>query len=301
MHGSRDPARKVREPGSGTNGTVTTTLGGDGGPSIGARWDRHGGAGDRNLSVDDRARDPGDESWRDARAGPDAQAGRWPQEGDRQGRDAGDGLGGVGRADGLWRSSVSTALDVEERAPLGGGAPGAGAHGKPPSGRRSPAGRRLQPAGEPEDPRGPQHPDRDAQFRYINEQVRRYQKRAQPAISVDTKKKELVGDFKNTGRERSPKGAQQPVRVHDFVIPEQGKAIPYGVYDLHRNEGWVSVGIDHDTASFAVHAIRRWWKLMGRAAYGSATSLLITADSGGSNGSRGRPWKGGLRKVPPRT
>jgi hypothetical protein len=148
---------------------------------------------------------------------------------------------------------------------------------------------------------GPQHPDRDAQFRYINEQVRRCQQRAQPAISVDTKKKELVGDFKNTGREWRPKGAAEPVRVHDFVIPEQGKAIPYGVYDLHRNEGWVSVGIDHDTASFAVHAIRRWWKLMGRAAYGSATSLLITADSGGSNGSRVRLWKWELRKFAQRT
>ncbi len=148
---------------------------------------------------------------------------------------------------------------------------------------------------------GPQHPDRDAQFRYINEQVRRCQQRAQPAISVDAKKKELVGDFKNTGREWRPKGAAEPVRVHDFVIPEQGKAIPYGVYDLHRNEGWVSVGIDHDTASFAVHAIRRWWKLMGRAAYGSATSLLITADSGGSNGSRVRLWKWELRKFAQRT
>ena len=148
---------------------------------------------------------------------------------------------------------------------------------------------------------GPQHPDRDAQFRYINEQVRRYQKRSQPAISVDTKKKELVGDFKNMGREWRPKGAAEPVRVHDFVIPEQGKAIPYGVYDLHRNEGWVSVGIDHDTASFAVNAIRRWWKLMGRAAYGGATSLLITADSGGSNGSRVRLWKWELRKFAQRT
>jgi hypothetical protein len=148
---------------------------------------------------------------------------------------------------------------------------------------------------------GPQHPDRDAQFRYINEQVRRYQQQAQPAISVDTKKKELVGDFKNAGKEWRPKGAAEPVRVHDFVIPEQGKAIPYGVYDLHRNEGWVSVGIDHDTASFAVNAIRRWWKLMGRGVYGGATSLLITADSGGSNGSRIRLWKWELRKFAQRT
>jgi hypothetical protein len=148
---------------------------------------------------------------------------------------------------------------------------------------------------------GPQHPDRDAQFRYINDQVRRYQKRAQPAISVETKKKELVGDFKNAGREWRPKGAAEPVRVHDFLIPEQGKAIPCGVYDLHRNEGWVSVGIDHDTASFAVHAIRRWWKLMGRAAYGGATSLLVTADSGGSNGSRVRLWKWELHRFAQRT
>jgi transposase len=148
---------------------------------------------------------------------------------------------------------------------------------------------------------GPQHPDRDAQFRYINEQVRRFQQHTQPAVSVDTKKKELVGDFKNAGREWHPKGAAEPVRVHDFLIPGQGKAIPYGVYDLHRNEGWVSIGIDHDTASFAVNAIRRWWKLMGRAAYASATTLLITADSGGSNGARVRLWKWELQRFARRT
>ena len=148
---------------------------------------------------------------------------------------------------------------------------------------------------------GPQHPDRDAQFRYINDQVRRFQDRGQPAISVDTKKKELVGDFKNPGREWRPQGNPEPVRVHDFLIPEQGKAIPYGVYDLHRNEGWVSVGIDHDTASFAVHAIRRWWKLMGRAAYRNATDLLITADAGGSNGPRVRLWKWELQQFANRT
>ena len=143
---------------------------------------------------------------------------------------------------------------------------------------------------------GPQHPDRDAQFRAIAAQVRRFQKQGQPAISVDTKKKELVGNFKNAGRTWRPVETPEPVRVHDFLIPAQGKAIPYGVYDLHRNEGWVSVGIDHDTASFAVHAIRRWWKLMGRAAYPGATSLLITADAGGSNGSRLRLWKWELQQ-----
>ena len=148
---------------------------------------------------------------------------------------------------------------------------------------------------------GPQHPDRDAQFRYINEQVRRCQELGQPAVTVDTKIKELVGDFKNGGREWRPKGDAEPVRVHDFVIPEKGKAIPYGVYDLHRNEGWVSIGIDHDTSSFAVNAIRRWWKLMGRTVYGDTTTLLITADSGGSNGSRVRLWKWELQKFAQRT
>lgn len=148
---------------------------------------------------------------------------------------------------------------------------------------------------------GSSHPDREAQFRYLNDRVRRCQKQRQPVISVDTKKKELVGDFQNPGREWRPKGSPEPVRVHDFLIPEQGKAIPYGVYDLQRNEGWVSVGINHDTGRFAVNAIRRWGKLMGRPAYRGARSLLITADAGGSNGSRLRLWKWELQKFANRT
>ena len=148
---------------------------------------------------------------------------------------------------------------------------------------------------------GTAHPDRDAQFRYINQQVRRFQAAAQPVISVDTKKKELVGDFKNAGRQWRPKGQPEPVRVHDFLIPEQGKAIPYGVYDLTRNAGWVSVGIDHDTASFAVRTIRRWWQKMGRPRYRRARSLLITADAGGSNGPRVRLWKWELQQLANRT
>ena len=143
---------------------------------------------------------------------------------------------------------------------------------------------------------GPQHPDRDAQFQYLNTQVQRVQRQHRPAISVDTKKKELVGDFKNAGREWRTKGTPEPVRVHDFIIPDQGKAVPYGVYDLARNEGWVSVGIDHDTASFAVHAIRRWWTRMGRHAYPDTPALLITADAGGSNGPRVRLWKWELQQ-----
>jgi len=148
---------------------------------------------------------------------------------------------------------------------------------------------------------GAQHPDRDAQFHYINDQVRRSLRKREPAISVDTKKKELVGDFKNPGRTWRPKGMPEPVRVHDFLIPSLGKAIPYGVYDLQRNEGWVSVGTDHDTASFAVKAIGRWWKVMGQSAYADARSLLITADAGGSNGSRLRLWKWELQQLANRT
>jgi len=148
---------------------------------------------------------------------------------------------------------------------------------------------------------GTNHPDRDAQFRYINQQVQRFQAAAQPVISVDTKKKELVGDFKNVGRQWRPTGRPAPVRVHDFLIPERGKAIPYGVYDLTRNAGWVSVGIDHDTARFAVRTIGRWWHKMGRPRYRRARSVLITADAGGSNGPRVRLWKWELQQLANRT
>ena len=144
---------------------------------------------------------------------------------------------------------------------------------------------------------GTRHPDRDGQFRHINARVARQLRRGQPAISVDTKKKELVGDFKNGGREWRPRGDPQPVRVHDFIDPKKGKAIPYGVYDLALNKGWVTVGIDHDTASFAVNTIRGWWGKMGSKAYPRATSLLIVADSGGSNGSRVRLWKWELQRL----
>jgi len=148
---------------------------------------------------------------------------------------------------------------------------------------------------------GTQHPDRNAQFEYINRQVKQFQSKGQPVISVDTKKKELVGDFKNVGREWQRKGEPVPVRVHDFLDAELGKAIPYGVYDLLRNEGWVSVGVDHDTAAFAVESIRRWWNRMGRQAYPSATDLLVTADAGGSNGPRVRLWKLELQRLADQT
>lgn len=142
---------------------------------------------------------------------------------------------------------------------------------------------------------GTDHPDRDAQFEHLNQQVRAFQKRGQPVISVDTKKRELIGDFKQKGREWRPQKTPIPVRVHDFKDPKLGHAIPYGVYDLTTNEGWVSVGIDHDTAQFAVESIRRWWLEMGCLVYPQATELLITADAGGSNGSRLRLWKVALQ------
>jgi hypothetical protein len=137
---------------------------------------------------------------------------------------------------------------------------------------------------------GASHPDRDAQFEHINQKIKQFQAAGQAAISVDTKKKELVGDFKNGGRELRPKGDPEPVRVHDFKIPELGKVAPYGVYDITDNSGWVNVGIDHDTV-FAVESIRRWWNALGKSRYPGSTSLLITADCGGSNGARVRLWK----------
>jgi hypothetical protein len=143
---------------------------------------------------------------------------------------------------------------------------------------------------------GTSHPDRDAQFRYLASLITDCHQHAQPAISVDTKKKELVGDFKNGGREWRPLGQALPVRVHDFLTAALGKAIPYGVYDLANNEGWVSVGIDHDTAEFAVNAIRLWWTRMGRYRFPRTRTLLITADGGGSNGPRSRLWKWALQQ-----
>jgi hypothetical protein len=138
---------------------------------------------------------------------------------------------------------------------------------------------------------GKQNPDRDAQFRYINEQVKQYQADAQPVVSVDTKKKELVGEFKNAGREWRPAGDPVKVDVHDFPDKELGKVVPYGIYDLAANTGWVNVGIDHDTAAFAVESVRRWWNSAGQASYPHAQRLLITADAGGSNSYRTRAWK----------
>jgi transposase len=138
---------------------------------------------------------------------------------------------------------------------------------------------------------GKDHPDRDEQFGYLNRRVRRSMRRGLPVISVDAKKKELVGQYANKGREFQPQGAPEKVLVHDFIDPKVGKAIPYGVYDVARNVGWVNVGCDHDTAAFAVASIRRWWKAMGQRVYPKADQLLICADSGGSNGYRTRLWK----------
>jgi hypothetical protein len=144
---------------------------------------------------------------------------------------------------------------------------------------------------------GSSHPDRNDQFEYIYREVKEFQFDGQPVISVDTKKKERVGDFKNGGRELRPKGNPEKVRVYDFEIPELGKVAPYGVYDQTLNAGWVNVGTDHDTATFAVESIRKWWLTMGQEAYPNAERLLITADGGGSNGARVRLWKIELQKL----
>ncbi len=144
---------------------------------------------------------------------------------------------------------------------------------------------------------GNQHPDRDAQFKYINRRVKAFQKLGQPIVSVDAKKKELVGKYKNNGKEWKRKGRPEAVNVHDFPDKDLGKAIPYGIYDLTNDTGWVSVGVDHDTATFAVETLRRWWRKMGSQVYPGARRLLITADGGGSNGSRNRLWKWELQKL----
>lgn len=143
---------------------------------------------------------------------------------------------------------------------------------------------------------GSTHPDRNAQFEFISRRVRAFGRRGWPVLSVDTKKKELVGDFKNAGREWQPVGCPEPVRIHDFIDPRLGKAIPYGVYDVTRNRGWVSVGVDHDTARFAVATLRRWHERGGAAAFPKARGVLITADGGGSNGVRNRLWKVALQE-----
>ncbi len=148
---------------------------------------------------------------------------------------------------------------------------------------------------------GDQHPDRNAQFEHINEQVKAFQERGQPVASVDTKKKELIGEYKNGGEEWQPTGEPELVDVHDFPDPVLGKAIPYGVYDLARNEAWVTVGIDHDTAEFAVNALLSWWRQMGKRAYPGATELLVTADGGGSNASRSHLWKAQLQEFADKT
>jgi hypothetical protein len=148
---------------------------------------------------------------------------------------------------------------------------------------------------------GSQHPDRNGQFEYINNQSLKFMKGRQPVVSVDTKKKEIVGNFANKGRDWRPKGKPLEVKVHDFMDKELGKAIPYGVYDIQGNEGWVSVGIDHDTAEFAGEALWRWWNKMGKGRYPKAKKILITADGGGSNGSRSRLWKAVLQRLADKT
>jgi hypothetical protein len=144
---------------------------------------------------------------------------------------------------------------------------------------------------------GQSHQDRDAQFNYINEAVEEFQARGYPTISVDTKKKENIGNYRTNGREYHPKGEPEKVKVYDFIDKKKGKVAPYGIYDMGRNEGFVNVGISKDTAQFAVHSIRKWWYKMGQAIYADSDALLITADCGGSNGNRNKLWKVELQKL----
>src|SRR4051794_37558338 len=195
---------------------------------------------------------------------PHPPPGRWTQAG---GGDATWPAGGSERAGAIGhprRSRGRLAVGQQEPTPPRSRADRARLHRRPDAGRSTAAPARLQPAGQRKTREGTSHPDRDAQFEYINARVKAWQAAGQPAISVDTKKKELVGDFKNGGRELRPKGQPEAVRVHDFALPELGKVTPYGVYDITANAGWVNLGIDHDTAAFAVESIRRWWRDLGR-------------------------------------
>src|SRR5437763_6269229 len=207
------------------------------------------------------------------------------------GPDLGCGSRGTGRTDDAERSGIAVAVDCKSVRRL---AEALQQQGHQVS--RTLVGELLNATGyslqgNRKTKEGDSHPDRDAQFAHINTQVAAALAEQQPVISVDTKKKELVGEFGNNGREYRPQGCPEEVRVHDFLIKELGRAVPYGVYDLAANAGWVSVGIDHDTAAFAVNSIRQWWLNLRRARYSNATRLLITADGGGSNGSRVRLWK----------
>src|SRR5438445_4879531 len=287
---------EVQGLGPSVDGARSPDLGCDGGPSDGARRHHRGGARDRNRAFHHPARPQGVDLA--PRGGPaaDSAARRWPQE------DAGERSNPADRSPRLveptasghpqsplrWTSnSVRHLAEALQRM-------GHAVSRQLVAELLAAAGYSLQANRKTRE--GPNHPDRDAQFRYINQQVRRAQGAGQPVISVDAKKKELVGDFKNAGRQWRPTGQPEPVRVHDFLIPERGKAIPYGVYDLTRNAGWVSVGIDHDTATFAAQTIGRWWRTIGPPRYRRARSLLITADAGGSNGARVRLWKWELQR-----
>src|SRR6266446_5760824 len=204
---------------------------------------------------------------------------------------------GVGRTNETRGSGIAVTVDLQERTPAGAGAAGAGPPSEPhPGGRTAQCGG-LQPASQPQD-QGGRQPPRPGRAVRLHQHPSDYGvDEQQPVISVDTKKKELVGDFRNNGREYRLQGNPEAVRVHDFLIKERGRAVPYGVYDLAANSGWVSVGVDHDTAAFAVSSIRQWWQAVGRTRYPDATRLLITADGGGSNGSRVRLWKRELQKL----
>ena len=305
-HAGGHPACQVRRAGAGVHGAVPPRVGGDRSPGDRLRRHRAGGAGHGDGRVDDPARAARSAGAprpcrRRAAGAPAADASgrptptrpccgtwtRWwsPRRPAILSRRCAGRAGACGRWPWRWTGWAITSVTRWSRSCCTRSATACKATSRPARAASIPIGTRS--------------------FATSPQVVRRWQRRRQPTISVDTKKKELVGDFKNGGREWRPAKTPQRVRVHDFVIPatatQGGKAIPYGVYDLQRDEGWVSVGIDHDTASFAVQAIRRWWRVMGRPVYRHAQSLLITADAGGSNGARLRLWKWELQRLANRT
>src|SRR4029077_6674062 len=213
-------------------------------------------------------------------------AGGRAQADDLQGPDATPRSRGAGRTNDTRGSAIAVAVDLPERAPAGAGAAGAGPPSEPhPGGRTAQCGG-LQPASQPQDQGGRQPPRPGCAVRLHQHPSDHGVDRTAAGDLRRHPKKELVGDFRNNGREYRPQGNPEEVRVHDFLIKELGRAVPYGIYDLAANSGWVSVGVDHDTAAFAVNSIRQWWQAVGRARYPNASRLLITADGGGSNGSR---------------
>src|SRR5437667_3737849 len=292
---------EVQSLGPGVDGAIAARVGRGGGPG-GRTWRHHGGSarhGDRVLH--DSTRPPGVGCATPRRPAADSAPRRRPQENAGEGSDPADRPRRVGGADRVGTSPVAAPLDVEERASPDGGAPAHGPRRQPAIGRRAPGRGGVQFAGESQDARGAE-PSRSRRAVPVHQPAGAAVSSLRATRHLRRhEEKRTGGRLQECGTTWRPTGKPEPVRVHDFLIPERGKAIPYGVYDLTRTAGWGSVSIDHDTATFAAQTIGRWWRKMGRPRYRRARSLLITADAGGSNGSRVRLWKWELQRLANRT